>query len=109
MDAREGYEANEDQDAQGDEAIQRFDTGLRILLTLLFAIIWGLVETVLGTIVLFGLGWTLVTRRAPPARLRDIANRLVTYTYRIWRYVTQNEPQVPFPFSDFPDAPILRQ
>jgi hypothetical protein len=29
----------------------------------------------------------------------------VSYSYRIWRYITYNEAQVPFPFSEFP-APL---
>jgi hypothetical protein len=104
MDTRRLHDSDGDLDERPDHDISRFDTGLRILLTALFAVIWGLVEMALGLIVLFGLGWTLVTRKVPPTGLRDVANRLVTYTYRIWRYVTQNEPKVPFPFSEFPVA-----
>ena len=104
MDTPRLHDTDDDLDEHRDHDISRFDTGLRILLTLLFALIWGLVEAVLGFIVLFGLGWTLLTRQPPPAGLRDVANRLVTYTYRIWRYVTQNEPEIPFPFSEFPAA-----
>jgi len=95
---------DENLEAHDEATISRFDTGLRVLLTLLFAVIWGLTETVLGAIVVFGLIWSLVTRQAPPPRLRDVANRLVTYAYHIWRYLTQNDPEVPFPFSDFPEA-----
>ena len=84
--------------------IERRDTGIRILLTILFALISSVVETVLSVIVLFALIWTLVTRQAPSDRLRELANRIVAYYYRIARYLTYNEAQVPFPFSDFPDS-----
>ena len=90
--------------AEEDDRITRVDTGLRVLLTLLFALVWGLIESVLAVIVVFALAWALVTRRAPPLRLRDFSNRLVSYSYRIWRYITYNDARLPFPFSDFPAA-----
>ena len=84
--------------------VRRGNTGVRILLTLLFAVIWGVLESVLGVVVLFSIGWALISRQAPPRRLREVSNSLVAYSYRIWRYLTYAEPQVPFPFSDFPEA-----
>lgn len=83
--------------------IERGATGVRILLTLLFAVIWRLVDTLVVATVALGLLWTLIVRRAPPLRVRAISNRLVTYGYQIGRYVTQNQARVPFPFSDFPE------
>ena len=84
--------------------IERGDTGRRILLTLLFGLIWTVTESALAVIVIFCLIWTLITRQAPPARLRDFSNRLVAYSYRLWRYITYNDRHLPFPFSEFPDA-----
>jgi hypothetical protein len=84
--------------------IDRSDTGVRVLLTLLFAVIWGVMESLLAVIVIFSLIWSLITREAPPLRLRELSNRMVSYAYRIWRYITLNEARVPFPFTDFPDA-----
>ncbi len=89
---------------ESDGEIERRDTGIRILLTILFALIASVVETVLSVIVLFALIWTLVTRQAPSDRVRALANRIVAYYYRIARYLTYNESRVPFPFSDFPDS-----
>ena len=66
--------------------------------------IWSLVESVLALIVIFALIWALIAQQPPPIRLREFSNRMVSYSYRIWRYLTHNEAQVPFPFSDFPDA-----
>lgn len=83
--------------------MRRGNTGIRILLTLLFAVIWGVVESVLGVVVLFSIAWALISRQAPPERLREVSNSLVAYSYRIWRYLTYAEPQVPFPFSEFPE------
>ncbi len=83
--------------------VRRGDTGMRILLTLLFAVIWGVLESVLGVVVLFSIAWALISRQPPPERLREVANLLVAYSYRIWRYLTYAEAQVPFPFSEFPE------
>ena len=76
--------------------------GIRILLTILFAFVRGIVDSVLGLIVLVELLWTLITRQAPSLRLRELANRVVAFEYRIGRYLTYNEGSVPFPFSEFP-------
>ena len=97
-----GYEIQAD--ATFEETIDRRDTGTRLLLTLLFAVIWGVVETALAVVVIFSLVWALIARQGPPPRLRELANRLVAYAYRIWRYLTYNEARVPFPFSEFPAA-----
>ena len=87
-----------------EREIDRKDTGIRILLTILFALIVGVVESVLGLIVLFALLWALITKQAPGVGVRALANRIVTYYYRIGRYLTYNESLAPFPFSDFPEA-----
>lgn len=86
-----------------DDEIPRKETGYRIALTLLFAIISGVVRTVLALIVVFDLLFALITRRPPGPRVRTLANRITTYHYRVLRYLTYNESEVPFPFSDFPE------
>jgi hypothetical protein len=60
-------------------------------------------RTVLALIVVFELLFTLITRRPPGTRVRELANRISTYYYRLLRYLTYNESRVPFPFSDFPE------
>jgi hypothetical protein len=91
-------------DLQNGAEIPLADTGIRILLTLLFAVVASVLRTVLIVIVVFELLWALITRRAPSVRLREFANRVVAYFYRLHRYVTYNEATVPFPFSPFPPA-----
>jgi hypothetical protein len=63
-----------------------------------------LVESVVGLIIVFALLWALITQQPPSLRVRAFANRIITYYYRIGRYLTYNESLVPFPFSDFPEA-----
>jgi hypothetical protein len=86
-----------------DDRITRVDTGMRTLLTLLMAVAWSLVETALAVVVVFSLLFTAIVQEPPPERVRHFANRLISYAFRIWRYMTYNEDQVPFPFSDLPD------
>ena len=93
----------EGEPAEYDE-IPRSETGLRILLTLLFVLIGSVLETVIGVIVVFQLIVSLVTRQPPSLRVREFANRIISYYYKLGRYVTYNESRVPFPFTDFPAA-----
>lgn len=90
--------------AYEEEDVERGQTGIRMLLTVLFALIASVLEGALGLIVVFSLLWTLVTKRPPSPRLREFANRIIAYYYRIGRYLTYNESRVPFPFDDFPAA-----
>ncbi len=47
------------------ETVDRFDTGLRVLLTLLFFVIVRVVEAVLAVVIVFGLLYTLITQQEP--------------------------------------------
>jgi hypothetical protein len=87
-----------------DYEVDRVNTGFRILDTIFFAIVFSLLETVMGALVIFQLGYSLVTERPPSKRVRDLGNRLSAFTYQILRYLTHNSGERPFPFSDFPQA-----
>ncbi len=84
--------------------IERTDTALRILYSLLFALIISLLETVVGAIVIFQLLYALITKQEPSRRVSDLGNRISAYFYRMLRYLTHNSDVVPFPFTDFPQA-----
>jgi hypothetical protein len=86
-----------------DEEIERRETGLRMLLTLLYVLIAAVLDSVLGVIVVFQLLWSLITRTPPGRPVRDLANRIIAYYYRIGRYLTYNDSRPPFPFSEFPE------
>ncbi len=98
MSENAGAYAHED---DGEE-IQRRDTGLRMVLTVLFVLVSEVLGSLLGLIILFELIVALVTRRPPSPRVRELANRIIAYSYRIGRYLTYNESRVPFPFAEFP-------
>ena len=97
-------DARMDEDTHPEQEVDRADTGIRIALTLLFVLIAAMIESLLSVIVVFELLWTLVTKEAPSPRVRELANRIVAYYYRIGRYLTYNESRLPFPFADFPRA-----
>ncbi len=97
-------DARMDEDTYLEHEVDRADTGIRIALTLLFVLIAAMIESVLSVIVVFELLWTLITKEAPSPRVRELANRIVGYYYRIGRYLTYNESRLPFPFTDFPRA-----
>ncbi len=50
------------------------DTGIRILLTLLFMVVASVLNTLVGVLVAFSLLWALITRQPPHPRLRSLAN-----------------------------------
>jgi hypothetical protein len=87
-----------------DTPIERGQTGVRIALTLVFALAAGVVEFALRALIIFSLLYVLVTRRPPSSAVRNASNTLSAYLYRIYRYLTYNEPRAPFPFDDLPGA-----
>ncbi|HKJ24998.1 MAG TPA: DUF4389 domain-containing protein [Myxococcota bacterium] len=84
--------------------IDRGATGIRIVLTVLFALIARVVELLLAVLIVFELALTLVTQQPPRRKIRDFANQVCAYLYRVTRYLTYNEADPPFPFTDFPEA-----
>ena len=88
--------------AERDDEIERRETAMRMLLSLLYLLIGRAIETVLFLVILFELIYTLATKEPPGERVRNFANRVLSYFYRIGRFLTYNEHQAPFPFADFP-------
>jgi hypothetical protein len=79
----------------------RKQVAIRLLYTLLYVAIFELVKTIILLITLFEYFILLLTlRHNEPAR--SFANKVSTYGYRVMRYLTLNENQRPFPFTDFP-------
>jgi hypothetical protein len=91
-----------------EDEISRSETGVRLLLTLLFFIIGRLAETVLVLIALFGIFYTLVTQRPPGDELRRFARRTISFLVEIARYITYDDEEAPFPFREFPAELDLR-
>jgi Domain of unknown function (DUF4389) len=86
---------------ESQELITRNQIAIRLLYTLLYAAIFMVVKTIVLLITLFEYFFLLVTlQHNEPAR--KFANKVATYAYRLMRYMTLNENQRPFPFSEFP-------
>lgn len=79
----------------------RKQIAIRLLYTLLYVAIFEILKTIILLITVFEYLVLLITlRHNEPARV--FANRVAAYGYRVMRYLTLNENQRPFPFSEFP-------
>jgi hypothetical protein len=86
-------------DAQG--LASRKTIAIRLLYTLLYVAIFEVVKTIIFLVTIFEYFLLLITlKHNEPAR--TFANKAATYGYRLMRYLTLNENQRPFPFSEFP-------
>ena len=84
------------------EKLSLKEIGIRLIYSLLFLIIFALVETIVQITVLFQFIHLFFIRRENYA-VRGATNKLSTYAYKVLRYLTMNERQCPFPFADWPD------
>ncbi len=89
------------------EPIDRIETGVRALKTVLFFVIVRVVELTLLVVVLFELLYVLVTGQDPAASVKRFAARVTDYLVEIVRYLTYIDDEAPFPFRDFPPEPEL--
>jgi len=81
--------------------VSRKQIFIRLLYTILFLLILGIVEFIVQIVVFFQFIYFFITRK-PNEPVRQFSNKISTYGYRIFRYVTLNESKRPFPFTDFP-------
>ncbi|MGA7564309.1 MAG: DUF4389 domain-containing protein [Desulfobaccales bacterium] len=87
--------------AQTREPRSRDRFAIRLLYTLLFPPIYGICNFLVLLTTLFQFALLLITlKHSEP--VRGFANRVISYEYRIWRYVSLNSSQRPFPFAEFP-------
>jgi hypothetical protein len=89
-------------EAPGETPVTRGQIALRLLITLLFFAVFGILKTVICLTTLFQYVYLFITlQHSEPVRV--FANKAVTYAYRVWRYITLNENRRPFPFTEFPE------
>jgi hypothetical protein len=85
---------------ESQETVNRKQVAIRLLYTLLYVAIFEVVKTIVLLTIAFEYFFLLITlRHNEPAR--SFANKVATYGYRLMRYMTLNENQRPFPFSEF--------
>jgi len=89
------------------EPIDRLETGVRALKTLLFYVVTQVIQFVLVVVVLFDLLYALVAGQDPSRGLRSFSQRVIDYWVEIARYLTYLDDDAPFPFRDFPPERAL--
>jgi hypothetical protein len=99
------YESNyRDSDLDPDHEqveLDRGETGVRILYAIVFSVAANIALSVLTVVILFQLGFALITQREPGPEIRRFANQTISYLVRIGRYLSYNDATPPFPFREF--------
>jgi len=82
--------------------VSRGQIAWRLLFTLLYVAIFCLLKFLILITTLFQFVYLLIAlKHSEPVRL--FANKVISYAYRVWRYITLNASQRPFPFAGFPE------
>jgi flagellar basal body-associated protein FliL len=94
-------ESKEQTEKEQKPVVSGKQIGIRLLYTILFLVILGIVMVIVKVTVVFQFIYFFSTRK-PNESVRQFSNKISTYGYRIFRYITLNESQRPFPFTDLP-------
>ncbi len=94
-------ESQEQTEKEQKPVVSRKQIGIRLLYTILFLVILGIVMVIVKVVVVFQFIYFFSTRK-PNESVRQFSNKISIYGYRIFRYITLNESQRPFPFTNFP-------
>jgi len=82
------------------ENLKKISTWKRIAFILIFVVIIGVVRTLLWVVVLLQIASALLTGGANQ-NILSFGQKLSAYIYHILLFLTFNNEQVPFPFSDW--------
>ena len=88
--------------------VSRTQILFRLLYTVLFLFVLGFVFFLIKLATVFQYILLLITL-SPSEPVRRVSNQLSAYAYRLIRYLTLNDNERPFPFTEFPqemDPPI---
>ena len=81
--------------------VERKKIAIRLLYTLLFVVVLEILKLIIQVSVLFQYVYLFITKKqSEPVRM--FSNKVISYAYRIMRYVCLAENQLPYPFGDFP-------
>ena len=83
------------------ENIQSRSTWMRALYMLLFVIVYSIAEIVILAVMLLQLAIVLFTG-GTNAQLLRLGQDLSTFVYQIFRFLTFNSEDKPYPFGDWP-------
>ena len=84
------------------ENIKSRNTWMRALYMLLFVIVYSIAEIVVLAVMLLQLAIVLFTGGTNPQLLR-LGQDLSSFVYQIFRFLTFNSDDKPYPFGDWPD------
>lgn len=79
----------------------RKQIAIRFLFTILFVIVFEILKTIIQVTVIFQYIYLFITKKHSEP-VRNFANKVSTYAYKVLRYLTLNENLKPFPFTEFP-------
>ncbi len=74
---------------------------IRLLYSVLFLVILGVVHFLIQLATVFQYIMLLITL-SPSEPVRRVTNQLAVYGYRVMRYLTLNNNERPFPFTEYP-------
>lgn len=80
----------------------------RLLFMLLFAALYWVAEVVIGVVVVFQFLCVLFTGNRNE-KVLALGAQLSTYAYQIFRFLTYNSEEKPFPFADWPSDAALAE
>jgi hypothetical protein len=83
--------------------VTRGQIAIRLLYTLLFVAVFCILKAIIYLTTMFQFAYLFITLQYSEP-VRTFANKVVSYAYRVWRYITLNENRRPFPFTEFPEA-----
>ncbi len=92
-------------DSELKQRLSAGTTWVRALYILLFVALYGVAEVVVGAVVLFQFGSTLITG-APNHRLQGFSAALAAYIYQLLQYLCYNSDERPYPFAPWPQVAV---
>ncbi len=84
-----------------EATVSRKRIGIRFLYTLLFVVVFEILKTIIQLSILFQYIYLFISKRYNN-RVRKFSNKVITYTYKVMRYLCLIDNNRPFPFADFP-------
>ena len=82
------------------ENISQRSTWLRLLYIILFAVIFGITEFIIGVVVVIQFGFVLLSGKTNED-LKQFGDALSRYVYDMLRYLTFNSDERVFPFAEW--------
>ncbi|MBW2264974.1 MAG: DUF4389 domain-containing protein [Deltaproteobacteria bacterium] len=83
------------------DILSRKRIAIRFLYTIFFVLVLEILKIIIQLSVLFQYVYLFITTDYNNP-VRNLSNKVAAYAYKVMRYVTLNENQRPFPFSEFP-------